>query len=108
MPHFDLQNSLSTWPGFPWAKYPYEKHAPGYSYLGPGTQLQIRIPDYKDKLQLGDNKLMSSEYIDGTFIPRPDDGPINNTDKVAMRHDLRYSEAEAMKATGEDRRGITL
>ena len=51
---------------------------------------------------------MSSEYIDGTFIPRPDDGPINNTDKVAMRHDLRYSEAEAMKATGESRRGVTL
>ena len=108
MPHFDLQDSLSTWPGFPWSKYPYEKHAPGYSYLGPCTQLQIRIPDYKDKLQLGDNRLMSSEYIDGTFIPRPDDGPINNTDKVAMRHDLRYSEAEAMKATGEIRRGITL
>ncbi len=44
---------------------------------------------------------MSSEYIDETFIPRPNDGPINNTDKVAMRHDLRYSEAEAMKETGE-------
>ena len=91
---FDLQNSLSTWPGFPWSKYPFEKHAVGYEFLGPGTQIQIRIPNYEDKLQLNDNQLMSSEYIDNTFIPRLGDNPINQTDKIAMRHDLRYAEAE--------------
>ncbi|ESP03474.1 hypothetical protein LOTGIDRAFT_171411 [Lottia gigantea] len=34
----DIQNSLGSLPGFPWAKYPGEKHFPGHNYTGPGTR----------------------------------------------------------------------
>ena len=95
MSRFDLQDSIAKLPGFAWAKYPHEHHIPGYNYLGPGTSLVNRIPGYEviietEKLKPG---LMSTQFIDSMFTPRDGDGPINKTDKVAMRHDLRYSEA---------------
>ncbi|ESP02068.1 hypothetical protein LOTGIDRAFT_157209 [Lottia gigantea] len=31
----DIQKSLGSLPGFPWAKYPGEKHLPGHNYTGP-------------------------------------------------------------------------
>ncbi|ESO85535.1 hypothetical protein LOTGIDRAFT_155020 [Lottia gigantea] len=34
----DIQKSLSSLPGFPWAKYPGEKHLPGHNYTGPDTK----------------------------------------------------------------------
>ncbi|ESP04454.1 hypothetical protein LOTGIDRAFT_170699 [Lottia gigantea] len=34
----DIQKSLGSLPGFPWAKYPGEKHLPGHNYTGPGTR----------------------------------------------------------------------
>ncbi|ESO86700.1 hypothetical protein LOTGIDRAFT_166975 [Lottia gigantea] len=34
----DVQKSLGTLPGFPWAKYPGEKHFPGHNYTGPETK----------------------------------------------------------------------
>ena len=40
---FDLQNSMSKWPGFIFARYPGEYHLPTYQYLGPGTRLDIRL-----------------------------------------------------------------
>ncbi|ESO82645.1 hypothetical protein LOTGIDRAFT_155659 [Lottia gigantea] len=33
----DIQKSLGSLPGFPWAKYPGEKHLPGHNYTGPGS-----------------------------------------------------------------------
>ena len=38
----DIAAKLSKLPGTPWAKYPGEKHLPGYSYCVPGTRLDIR------------------------------------------------------------------
>ena len=39
----DLQQMISKLPDFlPWTKYPGEKHAKDYNYLGPGTILDIR------------------------------------------------------------------
>ncbi|ESO92982.1 hypothetical protein LOTGIDRAFT_162008 [Lottia gigantea] len=35
----DNQNSLGSLPGFPWAKYPGDKHLPGHNYTGPDTSL---------------------------------------------------------------------
>ncbi|ESP03453.1 hypothetical protein LOTGIDRAFT_171392 [Lottia gigantea] len=34
----DIQKSLGSLPGFPWAKYPGEKHLPGHNYAGPETK----------------------------------------------------------------------
>ncbi|ESO92993.1 hypothetical protein LOTGIDRAFT_162017 [Lottia gigantea] len=34
----DIKKSLGSLPGFPWAKYPGEKHLPGHNYTGPGTR----------------------------------------------------------------------
>ena len=71
MASFDLQKSLSNLPGFPWAKYKGEFHVlPQYNYLGPGTQLSIRL--------------------DENMIPKPGEAPIDPTDKVALAHDIRY------------------
>ncbi|ESO85518.1 hypothetical protein LOTGIDRAFT_155005 [Lottia gigantea] len=44
----DIQKSLGSLPGFPWAKYPGEKHLPGHNYTGPGTRLDLRL-DKNDK-----------------------------------------------------------
>ena len=72
---FDLQDSLSTLPGTPWAKYPNEKHFPGYQYLGPSTRLDIRL-DQNDN-------------------PRPGEEPISPTDYLAYKHDLAYRDADS-------------
>ena len=66
----DIQKSSEKLPGFIWAKYPNEKHLPGYNYLGPGTRLDIRL--------------------DANDIPKPDERPINEVDKLAYIHDLAY------------------
>ena len=67
---FDLQNSIKG-PGFPWAKYPGEYHAfGGYNYLGPSTRIDIRL--------------------DENMIPKSGEEPIDNTDRAAMNHDIRY------------------
>ncbi|ESO84268.1 hypothetical protein LOTGIDRAFT_155603 [Lottia gigantea] len=41
----DIQKSLGSLPGFPWAKYPGEKHLPGHNYTGPGTRLDLRLDE---------------------------------------------------------------
>ncbi|ESP05596.1 hypothetical protein LOTGIDRAFT_152453 [Lottia gigantea] len=48
----DIQKSLSSLPGFPWAKYPGEKHLPGHNYTGPVGD-RVRIFKYKSKLEKG-------------------------------------------------------
>ncbi|ESO90518.1 hypothetical protein LOTGIDRAFT_164107 [Lottia gigantea] len=57
----DIQKSLGSVPGFPWAKYPGEKHLPGHNYTGPGTRYytkfkvgdRVRIFKYKSKFEKG-------------------------------------------------------
>ena len=66
----DIQSNLSNLPGFPWSKYPGEKHLPGHNYVGPGTRLDIRL-DENDNPKLG-------EY------------PIDRDDKTAYIHDIKY------------------
>ena len=55
---------------FTQSKYPGEHHYPGYSMLGPGTRLDIRL--------------------DKDMKPRPGDGPINDLDNTALKHDIAY------------------
>jgi hypothetical protein len=71
---FDLQNALSNIPGFVWSKYPKEKHWPGYQYLGPSTQLEIRL-DENDQ-------------------PKEGEQPISPTDQLAYEHDIAYRDSE--------------
>jgi transposase InsO family protein len=66
----DIQSKLSTLPGFPWSKYPGEKHLPGHNYVGPGTRLEIRL--------------------DGNDKPKPGEEPIDRDDAAAYIHDLKY------------------
>lgn len=66
----DLQNTLDKLPGFPWAKYPGEKHLPGHNYCGPGTRLDIRL-DENDK-------------------PKRGEGPTSRADQACYKHDLAY------------------
>ncbi len=54
----DIQNLLSNLPGLPFAKYPGEKHIPGYNYCGPGTRLDIRL-DENDNPKPGENNKSS-------------------------------------------------
>ncbi|ESO91498.1 hypothetical protein LOTGIDRAFT_153940 [Lottia gigantea] len=64
----DIQKSLGSLPGFPWAKYPREKHLPGHNYTGPGTRLDMRL-DENDK-------------------PKPGEEPVNRVDAAALKHDI--------------------
>jgi len=66
----DIQSKLSNLPGFPWSKYPGEKHLPGHNYVGPGTRLDIRLDD-SDK-------------------PKPGEEPIDREDQIAYRQDITY------------------
>ncbi|ESO81916.1 hypothetical protein LOTGIDRAFT_170460 [Lottia gigantea] len=66
----DIQKSLGSLPGFPWAKYPGEKHLPGHNYTGPGTRLDLRL-DENDK-------------------PKPGEEPVNRVDAAAFKHDILY------------------
>jgi len=66
----DIQSKLSNLPGFPWSKYPGEKHLPGHNYVGPGTRLDIRL--------------------DGNDQPKSGEEPIDRDDQAAYIHDLKY------------------
>jgi hypothetical protein len=66
----DIAAKLAKLPGTPWAKYPGEKHLPGYSYCGPGTRLDIRL-DNQDN-------------------PNPGEEPINAIDEACRIHDIAY------------------
>ena len=61
---------MAKLPGTPWAKYPGEKHLPGYSYCGPGTRLDIRLDDNNQ--------------------PRPGEEPVNAIDRACHAHDVAY------------------
>ncbi|ESO98775.1 hypothetical protein LOTGIDRAFT_158721 [Lottia gigantea] len=43
----DIQKSLGSLPGFPWAKYPGEKHLPGHNYTGPCTRDKVETKEYE-------------------------------------------------------------
>jgi hypothetical protein len=66
----DIAASLGKLPGTPWAKYPGEKHLPGYNYCGPGTRLDIRL-DNQDR-------------------PKPGEYPVNKIDQACHTHDVSY------------------
>ncbi|ESO88563.1 hypothetical protein LOTGIDRAFT_165346 [Lottia gigantea] len=66
----DIQKSLGSLPGFPWAKYPGEKHLLGHNYTGPGTRLDLRL--------------------DENDIPKPGEEPVNRVDAAALKHDILY------------------
>ncbi|ESP04439.1 hypothetical protein LOTGIDRAFT_170832 [Lottia gigantea] len=66
----DIQKSLGSLPGFPWAKYPGEKHLPGHNYTGPGTRLDLRL-DENDK-------------------PKPGEEPVDTVHAAALKHDILY------------------
>ena len=51
-------------------KYPGENHMHGYSYLGPGTRLDIRLDD--------------------NMKPKQNELPINSLDTTALGHDIAY------------------
>ena len=70
----DIQKFSSKLPGFIWREYPGKKHAPGHSYLGPGTRLDIRL--------------------DENNIPKPGEEPINEIDRLAYIHDLAYQTSD--------------
>jgi hypothetical protein len=70
----DIAASLESLPGTPWAKYPGEKHLPGYSYCGPGTRLDIRLDDNDQ--------------------PNPGEFPVNAIDKACYIHDLAYRSSD--------------
>ena len=63
---FDLQSALGKMPRFIWSKYSGEKHmiykfpSKSYSYLGPGTKVDIRLDendiDHKIELIEDDNQ----------------------------------------------------
>ncbi|ESO92716.1 hypothetical protein LOTGIDRAFT_162191 [Lottia gigantea] len=65
-----IQKSLGSLPGFPWTKYPGEKHLPGHNYTGPGTRLDLRL--------------------DENDIPKPGEEPVNRVDAAALKHDILY------------------
>ena len=77
---FDFQNSLSNLPGFIWAKYPKEKHFPGYSYLGLASCLDICLNENEKRRQGED--------------------PVSPTDQLALHHDISYRNVEADQAKG--------
>ncbi|ESP01634.1 hypothetical protein LOTGIDRAFT_172582 [Lottia gigantea] len=66
----DIQKSLGSLTGFPWAKYPGEKHLPGHNYTGPGTRLDLRLDE-------NDN-------------PKSGEEPVNTVDAAALKHDILY------------------
>ncbi|ESO96101.1 hypothetical protein LOTGIDRAFT_160086 [Lottia gigantea] len=41
----DIQKSLGSLPGFPWAKYPEEKHIPGHNYTGTDLNSTESVPE---------------------------------------------------------------
>ena len=63
-----LDTILNT---FTYSKYPNEHHFPYYSYLGPGSRLDIRLDQT-------------------TMKPKPNELPINDLDNTALKHDIAY------------------
>ena len=61
-------------PGFIWSIYKNEHHYPGYSYLGPQTDLNIRL-DENNKPKVGEK-------------------PVSPTDQLALHHDIAFRDAE--------------
>ena len=59
-----------TYGGLWLQKYEGEKHFPFYSYLGPGSRLDIRL--------------------DQDLNPRKGELPINQLDNIALSHDKKY------------------
>ncbi|ESO99826.1 hypothetical protein LOTGIDRAFT_173484 [Lottia gigantea] len=58
----DIQKSLGSLLGFPWAKYPGEKHLQDHNYTGPGTRLDLRL-DENDKPKPGGNETFTFDFI---------------------------------------------
>ena len=69
----DIQKFSEKLPSFIWSKYPKEKHLPSYNYLGPCTQLDIRL--------------------DENNLPKQGEEPINEIDRLAYIHDLAYQKS---------------
>ncbi|ESO93715.1 hypothetical protein LOTGIDRAFT_153171 [Lottia gigantea] len=82
----DIQKSLGSLPGFPWAKYPGEKHLPGHNYTGPGTRLDLRLDE-------NDN-------------PKPGEEPVNRVDAAALKHDILYRNKDVSFRHQADKRMI--
>ncbi|ESO91850.1 hypothetical protein LOTGIDRAFT_163209 [Lottia gigantea] len=83
----DIQKSLGSLPGFPWAKYPGEKHLPGHNYTGPGTRLDLRL-DENDKPKLGEET-------------------VNRVDAAALKHDILYRNKDIKFRHEADKQMIT-
>ncbi|ESP02085.1 hypothetical protein LOTGIDRAFT_157235 [Lottia gigantea] len=62
----DIQKSLGSLPGFPWAKYPGEKHLPGHNYTGPGTSIinliSLRFDTFKGHIELDGEIIQNGEH----------------------------------------------
>ncbi|ESO85711.1 hypothetical protein LOTGIDRAFT_155204 [Lottia gigantea] len=58
----DIKKSLGSLPGFPWAKYPGEKHLPGHNYTGPRTRLDLRL-DQNDKPKPGEDAALKHDIL---------------------------------------------
>ena len=72
----DIQSAITKLPPiFSTGKYPGELHIPGYSFAGPGTNLDKRLNPINN-------------------WPRYDSLPINPIDWTAYYHDLAYREAD--------------
>jgi hypothetical protein len=75
----DVQKFLGKIPlGFPWSKYPNEKHLPSHNFTGPNTNLEKRLDE-------NDN-------------PLPDSKPFNRVDSAAYKHDLFYRDNTDLNA----------
>ena len=59
---------------FTYSKYPNEHHFPYYNYLGPGSNLSIRL--------------------DENYNPKKGELPINQLDSIALRHDNAYDKMQ--------------
>ena len=55
-------------------KYPGERHAPGYNYLGPFPRLDIRLNE--------------------NMQPKKGEEPVNDLDKIALKHDIAYKQIQ--------------
>ena len=64
-------------------KYPGERHYPGYSMLGPGTRLDIRL--------------------DENLNPKPGEEPINDLDRTALKHDIAYQKIQDQYKVDKDK-----
>ena len=75
-----LDTILST---FTQSKYHGEHHYPEFSYLGPGTRLDIRL--------------------DENFKPRAGEEPINDLDNTALKHDIAYQKIQDQYKVDKDK-----